>query len=159
MHLVLIFFLAEGRERLSRHLGRIAMVLVAMPMCRDYDGGGGGHGRKRKKPRPLWNVVLDVCTYLHRYRTTKDISLPFRVIPLVREVGKTRMEVKVVLKSNFKPSILGQKIEVCVYYLVQILKGRSSLWPEVDLAYILNKICSYLASQLIEIVSNIFQVY
>jgi AP-2 complex subunit mu-1 len=50
----------------------------------------------------------------YRYRTTKDISLPFRVIPLVREVGKTRMEVKVVLKSNFKPSILGQKIEVCI---------------------------------------------
>lgn len=49
---------------------------------------------------------------LMRYRTTKDISLPFRVIPLVREVGRTRMEVKVVLKSNFKPSLLGQKIEV-----------------------------------------------
>ncbi|CAB4019305.1 AP-2 complex subunit mu isoform X2, partial [Paramuricea clavata] len=49
---------------------------------------------------------------LMRYRTTKDISLPFRVIPLVREVGKTRMEVKVVLKSNFKPSVLGQKIEI-----------------------------------------------
>jgi len=49
---------------------------------------------------------------LMRYRTTKDISLPFRVIPLVREVGRTRMEVKVVLKSNFKPSLIGQKIEV-----------------------------------------------
>merc|ERR1719322_1489816 len=49
---------------------------------------------------------------LMRYRTTKDISLPFRVIPLVREVGRTKMEVKVVLKSNYKQSILGQKIEV-----------------------------------------------
>jgi len=49
---------------------------------------------------------------LMRYRTTKDISLPFRIIPLVREVGRTRMEVKAVLKSNFKPSLLGQKIEV-----------------------------------------------
>lgn len=49
---------------------------------------------------------------LMRYRTTKDISLPFRVIPLVREVGRTKMEVKVVLKSTFKPSLLGQKIEV-----------------------------------------------
>jgi len=47
-----------------------------------------------------------------RYRTTKDISLPFRVIPLVREVGRTKMEVKVVLKSHYKPSILGQKIEI-----------------------------------------------
>lgn len=33
---------------------------------------------------------------LMRYRTTKDISLPFRVIPLVREVGRTKMEVKVI---------------------------------------------------------------
>lgn len=49
---------------------------------------------------------------LQRYRTTKDIILPFRVIPLVREVGRTKLEVKVVIKSNFKPSLLAQKIEV-----------------------------------------------
>ncbi|XP_040579018.1 AP-2 complex subunit mu [Lepeophtheirus salmonis] len=49
---------------------------------------------------------------LMRYRTTKDISLPFRVIPIVREVARTKLEVKVVLKSNFKPSLLAQKIEV-----------------------------------------------
>ncbi|KAK1786773.1 hypothetical protein P4O66_017176 [Electrophorus voltai] len=48
---------------------------------------------------------------LMRYRTTKDIILPFRVIPLVREVGRTKLEVKVVIKSNFKPSLLAQKIE------------------------------------------------
>lgn len=56
-----------------------------------------------------------------RYRTTKDISLPFRVIPLVREVGRTRMEVKVVIKSNFKQSILGQKIEVLFLYIESIV--------------------------------------
>ena len=49
---------------------------------------------------------------LMRYRSTKDISLPFRVIPLVREVGRQRMEVKVIVKSNFKPSLLAQKVEV-----------------------------------------------
>lgn len=49
---------------------------------------------------------------LMRYRTTKDIQLPFRVIPLVREVSRNKMEVKVVVKSNFKPSLLAQKIEV-----------------------------------------------
>lgn len=49
---------------------------------------------------------------LMRYRTTKDISLPFRVIPLVREIGRQKMEVKVVVKSNFKPSLLSQKVEV-----------------------------------------------
>ena len=49
---------------------------------------------------------------LMRYRTTKDISLPFRVIPLVREIGRTKMEVKVVVKSNFKRTLIGQKIEI-----------------------------------------------
>ncbi|KAK6026001.1 adaptor complexe medium subunit family protein [Ostertagia ostertagi] len=49
---------------------------------------------------------------LMRYRTTKDIQLPFRIIPLVREVYRNKMEVKVVVKSNFKPSLLAQKIEV-----------------------------------------------
>lgn len=34
------------------------------------------------------------------------------MIPLVREVGRTKLEVKVVIKSNFKPSLLAQKIEV-----------------------------------------------
>ncbi|CAG0917335.1 unnamed protein product [Notodromas monacha] len=49
---------------------------------------------------------------LMRYRITKDISLPFRVIPLVREVGRSKLEVKVVLKSQFKTTLLAQKIEV-----------------------------------------------
>lgn len=40
--------------------------------------------------------------------------MPFRVIPLVREVGRQKMEVKVVVKSNFKPSLLAQKVEVHV---------------------------------------------
>lgn len=56
----------------------------------------------------MFNMII----YDFRYRTTKDISLPFRVIPLVREVGKSKMEVKVVVKSNFKPSLLAQKVEV-----------------------------------------------
>ena len=58
------------------------------------------------------DLLLCVCYNVYRYRTTKDISLPFRVIPLVREVGKSKMEVKVVVKSNFKPSLLAQKVEV-----------------------------------------------
>ena len=52
---------------------------------------------------------------LMRYRTTKDISLPFRVIPLVREVGRQKMECKLVVKSNFKPSLLAQKVEVRIF--------------------------------------------
>ncbi|KAF7396538.1 hypothetical protein HZH66_007400 [Vespula vulgaris] len=100
-------------------------------------GGGGDDPSGARSGKPV--VVIDDCQFhqcvklskfetehsisfippdgefeLMRYRTTKDISLPFRVIPLVREVGRTKMEVKAVLKSNFKPSLLGQKIEVRV---------------------------------------------
>ena len=56
------------------------------------------------------HTVLCLCGC--RYRTTSDITLPFRVIPIVREVGRQKMEVKLVVKSNFKPSLLAQKVEV-----------------------------------------------
>jgi AP-2 complex subunit mu-1 len=115
--------------------------LSGMPECKfgmndkltlDKQGKGDSDSSKSKS-----SIAIDDCTFhqcvklskfesersisfippdgefeLMKYRTTKDISLPFRCIPLVREVGRTKMEVKVVLKSNFKPSILGQKIEV-----------------------------------------------
>lgn len=61
-----------------------------------------------------------------RYRTTKDIILPFRVIPLVREVGRTKLEVKVVIKSNFKPSLLAQKIEVRILLAIKEHKHLTS---------------------------------
>uniref|UniRef100_A0AAZ3QDK5 MHD domain-containing protein n=1 Tax=Oncorhynchus tshawytscha TaxID=74940 RepID=A0AAZ3QDK5_ONCTS len=93
---------------LSAHVsGRVVMksYLSGMPECKfgmndkiviDKQGKGGASEEAAGK----------------RYRTTKDIILPFRVIPLVREVGRTKLEVKVVIKSNFKPSLLAQKIEV-----------------------------------------------
>lgn len=37
-------------------------------------------------------IILNI---FFRYRTTKDIQLPFRVIPLVREVSRNKIEVKV----------------------------------------------------------------
>ncbi|CAO2631296.1 AP-2 complex subunit mu [Lemmus lemmus] len=123
---------------LSAHVsGRVVMksYLSGMPECKfgmndkiviEKQGKGGKQ-----------SIAIDDCTFhqcvrlskfdsersisfippdgefeLMRYRTTKDIILPFRVIPLVREVGRTKLEVKVVIKSNFKPSLLAQKIEV-----------------------------------------------
>jgi AP-2 complex subunit mu-1 len=72
----------------------------------------------------------------NRYRTTKDINLPFRVIPLVKETGKGKMEVKVIVKSNFKSTLIGQKIEVkiptppntCGVQLICI-KGKAKYKP------------------------------
>lgn len=76
-------------------------------------GGSFSRGEIGLKVAEINRDVVSVLAA--RYRTTKDIILPFRVIPLVREVGRTKLEVKVVIKSNFKPSLLAQKIEVsCV---------------------------------------------
>ena len=57
--------------------------------------------------------MLHLCVvHVNRYRTTKDISLPFRVIPLVRESSRTHLEMKVVIKSLFQTTIVAQKVEV-----------------------------------------------
>lgn len=37
----------------------------------------------------------------------------------MREVGRTKLEVKVVIKSNFKPSLLAQKIEVRILVVIK----------------------------------------
>nr|XP_026694569.1 AP-2 complex subunit mu isoform X2 [Ciona intestinalis] len=67
---------------------------------------------KFESERSISFIPADGEFELMRYRTTKDISLPFRVIPLVRDIARSKMEVKVVLKSNFKPTLLAQKIEI-----------------------------------------------
>jgi len=36
------------------------------------------------------------------------------VIPLVREISRQKLEVKIVLKSNFRSTLFGQKIEIRV---------------------------------------------
>ena len=43
---------------------------------------------------------------LMKYRVTDDITLPFKVMPLIREVGRSRIEITVKLRaSGFNPSI------------------------------------------------------
>merc|ERR1719188_1077074 len=75
---------------------------------------------------------------LMRYRTTKDISLPFRVIPLVKEVSKTKMEIKVIVKSTFKPQLMSSKTEIRIPMPPstsdvnpQVSRGRAK-WKKAD---------------------------
>jgi len=49
---------------------------------------------------------------LMKYRTTKDVFLPFKVIPMVREISRQKMEVRIVVKSTFAAGLFGQKIEI-----------------------------------------------
>jgi len=67
---------------------------------------------KFESERSISFIPPDGDFELMRYRTTKDISLPFRVIPLVREISKTKMDIKVIVKSTFRPQLMSSKTEV-----------------------------------------------
>ncbi|KAK6020585.1 hypothetical protein OSTOST_13757, partial [Ostertagia ostertagi] len=74
---------------------------------------------KFETDRAISFVPPDGTCELIKYRTTQDIKLPFQyvlksvnVIPLVREVCKSKLEIKVVLKAEYKQNLVGQKIEV-----------------------------------------------
>jgi len=49
---------------------------------------------------------------LMKYRSTENVEVPFTVTPLIKENSKTRMEVKVAVKSNFKRDMFGTTVKV-----------------------------------------------
>jgi AP-2 complex subunit mu-1 len=42
---------------------------------------------------------------MHRYRSTTNVNLPFRVQPIVEEIGKSKVEYTVHVKANFNPKL------------------------------------------------------
>ncbi|KAJ2641122.1 clathrin associated protein complex medium subunit [Coemansia sp. RSA 1694] len=51
---------------------------------------------------------------LMRYRTTESVNLPFKVLPVVREVGRTRVEYEVLIKSNFSGKLAATNMAVTI---------------------------------------------
>jgi len=49
---------------------------------------------------------------LMKYRVTDDITLPFKVMPLIREVGRSRIEITVKLRACYAPSIAATTVVV-----------------------------------------------
>lgn len=49
---------------------------------------------------------------LMKYRTTENVEVPFTVTPIVKEHSKTRLEVKVAVKSNFRRDQFGTGVKV-----------------------------------------------
>lgn len=54
---------------------------------------------------PLWRDSLIVGR--GQYRVSDSINLPFRVSPVVKELGRTRLEVNVKVKANYS-TVTGQ---------------------------------------------------
>lgn len=46
----------------------------------------------------------------HRYRSTTNVNIPFKVHPIVEEIGKSRVEYTVHLKANFDPKLTGSNV-------------------------------------------------
>jgi len=76
---------------------------------------------------------------LMKYRTTQTVEIPFTVTPIVKEHSKTRLEVKIAVKSNFKREMFGTGVKVkiplpkntatCKIYTQS---GKAKYTPEVD---------------------------
>ncbi|KAK9727998.1 clathrin associated protein complex medium subunit [Basidiobolus ranarum] len=47
---------------------------------------------------------------LMRYRTTENVNIPFKVYPVVNEMGKTRVEYKIQVKANFSPKLYANNV-------------------------------------------------
>jgi AP-2 complex subunit mu-1 len=76
---------------------------------------------------------------LMKYRSTENIEIPFHITPIVKEHSKTRLEIKVAVKSTFKRDMFGTQVKikiptpkntaVCKIYSQT---GKAKYYPEVD---------------------------
>ncbi|RUS34841.1 Mu homology domain-containing protein [Jimgerdemannia flammicorona] len=59
-----------------------------------------------------WRRIKISFGYLttFRYRTTENVNLPFRVHPVVNEIGKSRVEYKINVKANFSPKLYANNV-------------------------------------------------
>eukprot|EP01117_Protostelium_nocturnum_P012200 TRINITY_DN4482_c0_g1_i1.p1 TRINITY_DN4482_c0_g1~~TRINITY_DN4482_c0_g1_i1.p1 ORF type:complete len:434 (+),score=157.58 TRINITY_DN4482_c0_g1_i1:263-1564(+) len=76
---------------------------------------------------------------LMKYRTTQNIEVPFTITPIVKEHSKTRLEVKVVVKSNFRREREGTAVKVIIpmpkntaVCKIFVQTGKAKYTPEVD---------------------------
>ncbi|KAJ2378741.1 clathrin associated protein complex medium subunit [Coemansia sp. RSA 2607] len=51
---------------------------------------------------------------LMRYRTTENVNLPFKVLPVVRELGRSCVEYEVLIKSNFSAKLSATNMVVSI---------------------------------------------
>ncbi|KAJ0054624.1 hypothetical protein Pint_03424 [Pistacia integerrima] len=84
-------------------------------------------------------LVPDCLSERFRYRITEGVNLPFRVLPTIKELGRTRMEVNVKVKSVFgaKMFALGVVIKIPVPKQTaktsfQVTSGRAKYNPAID---------------------------
>jgi len=76
---------------------------------------------------------------LMKYRTTENINLPFKILPIVKEIGRSRVEASITVKSNFNSKMFGTGVIIriptpkntAVCHIICTM-GRARYIPEQD---------------------------
>jgi AP-2 complex subunit mu-1 len=58
--------------------------------------------------RPHVAIPFSLCP--RRYRITQNIYLPFTVIPVITEHGRSRIEYEIKIKANFTEKLFATKV-------------------------------------------------
>ncbi|KAJ5894519.1 hypothetical protein N7495_006210 [Penicillium taxi] len=100
-------------------------------------GGGGTSGAGKSTRAAAGSVTLEDCQFhqcvklgrfdadriisfvppdgefeLMRYRATENVNLPFKVHPIVREVGTTKVEYSIAIKANYSSKLFATNVIV-----------------------------------------------
>jgi len=76
---------------------------------------------------------------LMRYRTTDNITIPFKVLPMIKEVGRSRIEASITVKSCFDSKLFGLNVSIKIPLpkntatcKIMCTNGRAKYIPEQD---------------------------
>ncbi|OGE57038.1 hypothetical protein PENARI_c002G08268 [Penicillium arizonense] len=125
-------------------------------------GGGNGLGTSKATRAAAGSVTLEDCQFhqcvklgrfdadriisfvppdgefeLMRYRATENVNLPFKVHPIVREIGTTKVEYSVAIKANYSSKLFATNVVIRIPTPLNTAKttertsqGRAKYEPE-----------------------------
>ncbi|KGO77934.1 Clathrin coat associated protein AP-50 [Penicillium italicum] len=128
----------------------------------DNPGGGSGFGTSKTTRAAAGSVTLEDCQFhqcvklgrfdadriisfvppdgefeLMRYRATENVNLPFKVHPIVREIGTTKVEYSVAIKANYSSKLFATNVVIRIPTPLNTAKttertsqGRAKYEPE-----------------------------
>lgn len=74
---------------------------------------------------------------LMKYRVTQNVNLPFKVIPVVSEIGRTRVEYDIKVRANFESTLQGSDVVIKIptpkntaTANVNVSSGKAKYFPE-----------------------------
>jgi len=160
---------AEGNVLRADVSGQVVMKchLTGMPECKfgmndrismDKEGAlvkksGKGHGiaiddctfhqcvklGKFDQDRTVSFVPPDGEFVLMQYRTTENIHLPFKVMPIVKEIGRSRVEYSLTVKANFNSKMFASGTVIFIptpkntaVCKVEVTLGRAKYIPDKE---------------------------